>query len=162
VDAIECRKLVFDELLARAKDKVAKEEKRRKRAREDFTDLLRDVRDIHADTTWEEAQPLLERMAEYKAVRPLLLADPCPLAFFGVSWMTRVHRGTSQVHGLMRLDVFNLQLSREECEDLFNAYVAKLKERKAREAERDNEDGGSEKHKVILLSSTAAMFERVM
>ncbi len=55
-------------MLARVKEKTAKEEKRRKRAREDFTDLLRDLRDIHMDTAWEDAKPLLEKAPEYKVV----------------------------------------------------------------------------------------------
>jgi hypothetical protein len=63
-----CRKLVFDEALARLKEKAAKEEKRRRRAREDFTALLKE--EIKLDMPWEEAQNLLERFAEYKAVSP--------------------------------------------------------------------------------------------
>ena len=59
---------MFDELLARLKDKVAKEEKRKRRAREDFTALLKDTRDIKADMSWEDAQPLLEKQPEYKGV----------------------------------------------------------------------------------------------
>ena len=63
-----CRKLVFDETVARLKERAAKEEKRRRHAREDFTALLKDSRDIKPDTTWEDAQPLLEKHPEYKAV----------------------------------------------------------------------------------------------
>lgn len=59
---------MFDELLARLKDKIAKEEKRKRRAREDFTALLKDTRDIKADMSWEDAQPLLEKQPEYKGV----------------------------------------------------------------------------------------------
>ncbi len=64
------RKLVFDELLGRLKDKVAKEEKRKRRVREDFTALLKETRDIKADMSWEDAQPLLEKQPEYKGVSP--------------------------------------------------------------------------------------------
>ena len=67
-DLLWCRKLVFDETVARLKERVAKEEKRRRHAREDFTALLKDSRDLKPDTTWEAAQPLLEKHPEYKAV----------------------------------------------------------------------------------------------
>lgn len=59
---------MFDEMLARVKEKVAKEEKRKRRAREDFTALLKESRDIKLDMSWEDAQPLLEKQPEYKAV----------------------------------------------------------------------------------------------
>jgi hypothetical protein len=62
-----CRKLVFDEALARLKDKAAKEEKRRRRAREDFTLLLKE--NIRTDMPWEEAEPMLGKFPEYRAVR---------------------------------------------------------------------------------------------
>ena len=62
------RRLVWEELVGRAKERAAKEEKRRKRARDDFMALLEDTRGVKAGTTWDEAQPLLERMPEYKAV----------------------------------------------------------------------------------------------
>ena len=45
------------------------------RAREDFTALLKDSRDIKPDTTWEDAQPLLEKHPEYKAVSGR--SNPC-------------------------------------------------------------------------------------
>ena len=54
--------------MARLKERAAKEEKRRRRAREDFTALLKDTRDIRPDTAWDAAQPLLEKHPEYKAV----------------------------------------------------------------------------------------------
>ena len=70
-----CRKLVFDETVARLKERAAKEEKRWRHAREDFTALLKDSRDIKPDTTWEDAQPLLEKHPEYKAVSGR--SNPC-------------------------------------------------------------------------------------
>ena len=57
---------MFDEALARLKEKAAKEEKKRRRAREDFTALLKE--EIKLDIPWDEAQTLLDRFAEYKAV----------------------------------------------------------------------------------------------
>ncbi len=63
------RKLVFDELLAKVKERAAKEEKRRKRARDDFIDLLRDSRAMTVDSSWDDIRPSLESAPEYKAVR---------------------------------------------------------------------------------------------
>ncbi|KAK9903919.1 hypothetical protein WJX75_000518 [Coccomyxa subellipsoidea] len=62
------RKLVFDELLAKAKERAAKEEKRRKRARDDFNDLLRDTRSVVLDSSWDDIRPSLESAPEYKAI----------------------------------------------------------------------------------------------
>lgn len=62
------RKLVFDEMLAKAKERAAKEEKRRKRARDDFNDLLRDTRSVVLDSSWDDIRPSLESAPEYKAV----------------------------------------------------------------------------------------------
>lgn len=67
-----CRRLIHTDLYERAKEKAAKEEKQRKRAREDFADLLDDTRQIKHDTTWEEALPHIEKEPEYKAARPPL------------------------------------------------------------------------------------------
>ena len=66
-----CRKLYFEELVGRLKEKEATEEKKRKRAREDFQELLRDMRSLKHDTTWAEAKAVLEKEPEYKAVRLL-------------------------------------------------------------------------------------------
>lgn len=67
---------MFDEALGRLKEKLAKEEKRKRRAREDFTALLKDSRDIKAETSWEEAQQLLEKYPEYRAVSHLPRSVP--------------------------------------------------------------------------------------
>ena len=59
---------MFEELHGRAKEKAAKEEKRRKQALEDFSSLVRHTRGIDADTTWEEAEGHLQKEQEYRAV----------------------------------------------------------------------------------------------
>ncbi len=63
------RRLVFDELQGRAKEKLAKEEKQRKRAKQEFASLLRDSKTIRYDTTWDAALAELEKAPEFKAVR---------------------------------------------------------------------------------------------
>ena len=63
------RQVFFDEESGKAKEKVAKEEKRKRRAREDFQHLLRDTRRIKHDTTWADAKVELDKEPEYKSVR---------------------------------------------------------------------------------------------
>lgn len=63
------RELVYAELLARAQEKVAREEKQRRRARQDFQQLLRDSRHLRHDSSWEDALPELEKHSAFKAVR---------------------------------------------------------------------------------------------
>ena len=60
---------MFEELRGRALERAAKEEKRRKQAREDFSALLRHTRGVEADTPWDEAEALLLNEPEYKQVR---------------------------------------------------------------------------------------------
>lgn len=55
-------------MLAKAKEREAKEEKRRRRARDDFTELLRDSRDLTVESVWDDVKPSLESAPEYKAV----------------------------------------------------------------------------------------------
>lgn len=56
------RRLIYDELHAKAKEKEAKEIKRKKKVRDDFQSELKRCRAIKDGTTWEEAQQLLENV----------------------------------------------------------------------------------------------------
>ena len=87
---------MFDELLARLKDKVAKEEKRKRRAREDFTALLKDIRDIKVDMSWEDAQPLLQKQPEYKGVSRARPYEP--LVCSAITWLISDVSGTMHMH----------------------------------------------------------------
>nr|GMC89607.1 pre-mRNA-processing protein 40A-like isoform X1 [Ipomoea batatas] len=53
-------KLVFEELMERAKEKEEKEVKRRKRLADDFYELLCDSKEITASSRWDDCKPLLE------------------------------------------------------------------------------------------------------
>ncbi|XP_019165292.1 PREDICTED: pre-mRNA-processing protein 40A-like isoform X3 [Ipomoea nil] len=53
-------KVVFEELMERAKEKEEKEVKRRKRLADDFYELLCDSKEITASSRWEDCKPLLE------------------------------------------------------------------------------------------------------
>ena len=59
---------MFDELLERAKERLAKEEERRRAARKEFTALLRETRGVTSASTWDGARASVEGAPEYKAV----------------------------------------------------------------------------------------------
>ncbi|PWA46079.1 pre-mRNA-processing protein 40A [Artemisia annua] len=60
--------LVFEDLIERAKEKEEKELKKRQRLVKDFTDLLYDMKEITASSTWEECHQLFEESSEYRAI----------------------------------------------------------------------------------------------
>ena len=59
---------MYDELLERAKERVAKEEERRRAARKEFTALLRETRGVTSASTWDATRASVEGAPEYKAV----------------------------------------------------------------------------------------------
>jgi hypothetical protein len=63
-----CRRLYFEEEVGKLKEKAAKEEKRKRRAKEDFISLLKETRRLKHDTPWSDAKTILEKDPEYKAV----------------------------------------------------------------------------------------------
>ena len=67
----ECRELFFEEQLGKAKDKAARDEKKRSLARDDFVRLLRHSRSIRADSSWEDVKQELESEPSFKAVSAL-------------------------------------------------------------------------------------------
>ncbi|XP_019428118.1 PREDICTED: pre-mRNA-processing protein 40A-like isoform X1 [Lupinus angustifolius] len=61
-------KLVFDELLERAKEKEEKEAKKRKRLADDFFHLLSSIKDMTASSKWEDYGPLIEDSQEFRSI----------------------------------------------------------------------------------------------
>lgn len=61
-------KLYHEELVGRAKEEAYKAEKKARRAREDFLYMLKHMRDIRADTTWEAAADLCRSEPEWEGV----------------------------------------------------------------------------------------------
>jgi pre-mRNA-processing factor 40 len=59
-------KLLFEELLERAKEKEEKEAKKRQRLADDFTNLLYSFKEITTTSIWEDCKPLFEETQEYK------------------------------------------------------------------------------------------------
>ena len=62
------RKLFFLELVSRAKQREEEEAERLTRAKDKFAALLRHLRKIDADTTWEAFLSKYDQEPEYKAV----------------------------------------------------------------------------------------------
>lgn len=58
-------KLYFDELFGRAQEAAAKAERAAKRAREAFMIMLKEMRDIKVDTSWEEAESICKDQDEW-------------------------------------------------------------------------------------------------
>ncbi|KAK7291040.1 hypothetical protein RIF29_05900 [Crotalaria pallida] len=61
-------KLIFEELLERAKEKEEKEAKKRQRLADDFTKLLYTFKDITTSSQWEECKPLFDDTPEYRSI----------------------------------------------------------------------------------------------
>ncbi|CAL0316327.1 unnamed protein product [Lupinus luteus] len=61
-------KLVFDELLERAREKEEKEAKKRKRHADDYFHLLCSTKDISASSKWEDYKPLIEDSQEFRSI----------------------------------------------------------------------------------------------
>ncbi|KAG4934293.1 hypothetical protein JHK87_048295 [Glycine soja] len=61
-------KLIFEELLERAKEKEEKEAKKRQRLADDFTNLLYTFKDITASSKWEDCKSLFEEAQEYRSI----------------------------------------------------------------------------------------------
>ena len=63
------RKLIFEELQGRAKEKAAAEAKKAKESRDMLASLMRHSRDISERTSFEDAKDALGRKSEWRAVR---------------------------------------------------------------------------------------------
>ncbi|KAK7280237.1 hypothetical protein RJT34_25299 [Clitoria ternatea] len=61
-------RLVFDELLERAKEKEEKEAKKRKRLADDFFHLLYSTKDIIMSSKWEDCRSLVEDSQEFRSI----------------------------------------------------------------------------------------------
>ncbi|GFZ10139.1 pre-mRNA-processing protein 40A [Actinidia rufa] len=61
-------KLVFEDLLERAREKEEKEAKKRQRLADDFNDLLCTIKEITASSVWDESRQLFEESSEYRLI----------------------------------------------------------------------------------------------
>ncbi|KAG5543685.1 hypothetical protein RHGRI_016443 [Rhododendron griersonianum] len=61
-------KLVFEDLLERAREKEEKEAKKRQRLAKEFSDLLCSMKEITESSIWEESKQLFEESSEYRSI----------------------------------------------------------------------------------------------
>ncbi|KAL0545547.1 hypothetical protein IC582_015433 [Cucumis melo] len=61
-------KLVYEDLLERAKEKEEKEAKRRQRLADDFSGLLQSFKEITTSSNWEDSKQLFEESEEYRSI----------------------------------------------------------------------------------------------
>ncbi|GKV19786.1 hypothetical protein SLEP1_g30005 [Rubroshorea leprosula] len=61
-------KLIFDELLERAREKEEKEAKKRKRLADDFSNLLHSIKELNSSSTWENCKHLFESSQEFSSI----------------------------------------------------------------------------------------------
>ncbi|KAF9675781.1 hypothetical protein SADUNF_Sadunf09G0068500 [Salix dunnii] len=61
-------KMVFDELVERAREKEEKEAKKRKRLADDFLNLLKSFKDLTASSKWESFKEIFEGSREYSSI----------------------------------------------------------------------------------------------
>lgn len=61
-------KLIFDDLLERAKEKEEKEAKKRKRLADDFSNFLHAIKELNSSSTWENCKYLFESSQEFSTI----------------------------------------------------------------------------------------------
>ncbi|KAI4339808.1 hypothetical protein MLD38_024708 [Melastoma candidum] len=61
-------KLIYEELIEKAKEKEEKAAKKRQYLADDFTDLLYSLKEITVTSSWEDCKPLFEDSVEYKSM----------------------------------------------------------------------------------------------
>ncbi|CAK7347390.1 unnamed protein product [Dovyalis caffra] len=61
-------KLLYEELVERAKEKEEKEAKKLQRLADDFTKLLYTFKEVIASSNWEDCKPLFEETQEYRSI----------------------------------------------------------------------------------------------
>ncbi|XP_065872403.1 pre-mRNA-processing protein 40A-like [Euphorbia lathyris] len=62
------QKIIFDELMERAKEKEEKEAKKRRRLSEDFLNLLHSIKEITASSKWENSKDLFDGSREFSSI----------------------------------------------------------------------------------------------
>ncbi|KAF7817419.1 pre-mRNA-processing protein 40A [Senna tora] len=122
-------KLLYEELLERAKEKEEKEAKKRQRLADEFTKLLYTFKDITASSKWEDCKPLFEEAQEYSD---------------GTSSLDNLFLLSSDFC-FLQLTVLSIDLAKKE-KEREEKDKRKEKEKKEKERERDKEKS-KERHK---------------
>ncbi|XP_012450388.1 pre-mRNA-processing protein 40A isoform X1 [Gossypium raimondii] len=125
-------KLVYDELLERAKEKEEKEAKKRQRLADDFTRLLHTYKEITASSDWEESKPLFEESQEYRSI-----AEESFRREIFEEYITHLQEKAKEKERKREEEKAKKEKDREEKDK----RKEKEKERKEKEREREREKG---------------------
>ncbi|XP_050215315.1 pre-mRNA-processing protein 40A isoform X2 [Mercurialis annua] len=124
------KKLLYEELLERAKEKEEKEAKKRQRLADDLTTLLRTYKEITASSSWEDCKPLLEGSQEYRAIGEESLSKE-----IFEEYVAHMQEKAKDKERKREEEKAKKELEKEEKEK------RKDKERKEKEKEREKEKG---------------------
>ncbi|KAJ8762609.1 hypothetical protein K2173_008048 [Erythroxylum novogranatense] len=123
-------KLLYEELVERAKEKEEKEAKKRQRLADEFTKLLQTCKDITANSDWEDCKSLVEESQEYRAIEE----DSLRREIFE-EYIAHLQEKAKEKERKREEEKAKKEKEREEKEK------RKEKERKEKEKEREREKG---------------------
>ncbi|CAN6682305.1 unnamed protein product [Malus baccata var. baccata] len=123
-------KLVYEELLERAKEKEEKEAKKRQRLADDFNKLLHTIKEITASSNWEDSKQLFEETQEYRSIGE----DSVSREIFE-EYITNLQERAKEKERKREEEKAKKEREREEKEK------RKDKDRKEKEREREKEKG---------------------
>ncbi|RXH72903.1 hypothetical protein DVH24_012587 [Malus domestica] len=128
--AFEEFKLVYEELLERAKEKEEKEAKKHQRLADDFNKRLHTIKEITASSNWEDSKQLFEETQEYRSIGE----DSVSREIFE-EYITNLQERAKEKERKREEEKAKKEREREEKEK------RKDKDRKEKEREREKEKG---------------------
>ncbi|XP_022772928.1 pre-mRNA-processing protein 40A isoform X2 [Durio zibethinus] len=129
-------KLVYEELLERAKEKEEKEAKKRQRLADDFTKLLHTYKEITASSNWEDSKPLFEESQEYRSI----VEESFRREIFE-EYIAHLQEKAKEKERKREEEKAKKEKERDEKEKRKEKEKEKEKERKEKEREREREKG---------------------
>ncbi|KAM1527173.1 hypothetical protein ACFXTI_016372 [Malus domestica] len=123
-------KLVYEELLERAKEKEEKEAKKHQRLADDFNKRLHTIKEITASSNWEDSKQLFEETQEYRSIGE----DSVSREIFE-EYITNLQERAKEKERKREEEKAKKEREREEKEK------RKDKDRKEKEREREKEKG---------------------
>ncbi|KAL5558702.1 hypothetical protein UlMin_034913, partial [Ulmus minor] len=123
-------KLVYEELIERAKEKEEKEARKRQRLADDFSKLLYTFKEITVSSIWEDCKQLFEESQEYRAIGEESITKE-----IFVEYIAHLQEKAKEKERKREEEKFRKDREREEKEK------RKEKERKEKEKDREREKG---------------------
>ncbi|KAJ6675961.1 PRE-MRNA-PROCESSING PROTEIN PRP40 [Salix viminalis] len=123
-------KLLYEELVERAKEKEEKEAKKQQRLADDFTNLLYTIKEVTASSNWEDCKLLFEESQEYRSIGEESLSKE-----IFEEYVTHLQEKAKEKERKREEEKAKKEKEREEKDK------RKEKERKEKEKEREREKG---------------------